>query len=176
MFSPQMAWVCAEPSRFRTSDKPDERFHVQQDARHVRTTHRTSRTCTGKSAWHSSNENSARRAGQILPSMTLAITHSSAGTCRKRPRLHVSRSAHRMRRRLHRYARPRPSDCTYQPPRIGRVLLVVKGRARPNPVSRPEAALTAASEVQRAFAQQRRSACTRLRTQARAASNLVWRP
>jgi hypothetical protein len=70
-----MAWVCAEPSRFRTSDKPDERFHVQQDARHVRTSHRTCRTCTGKSAWHSSNENEnpARRAGPML-STTPAIT------------------------------------------------------------------------------------------------------
>jgi hypothetical protein len=66
-FSRQMELVCAEPFRFRTSDKLDERFHVPQDARHVRTFHRTSRTCIGKSAWHSSNENSERRAGQKLP-------------------------------------------------------------------------------------------------------------
>lgn len=61
MFSPRMVWVCAEPSRFRTSGKADGRFHVQQDARHARTSHRTFRTCTGMSAWFSSNENPARR-------------------------------------------------------------------------------------------------------------------
>ncbi|SMG34671.1 hypothetical protein SAMN06265784_103268 [Paraburkholderia susongensis] len=81
-----MAWVCVEPSRFRTSDNSDERFHVQQDVRHVRTFHRTSRTCTGKSAWHSSNANPTRRAGQIPPATPgrVLITHSSAGKCGKR--------------------------------------------------------------------------------------------
>jgi hypothetical protein len=64
-FSQQTAWVCAEPPRFRTSDNLDERFHAQQGVRHVRTFHRTFRTCTDKSAWHSSNTNPARRAGQI---------------------------------------------------------------------------------------------------------------
>src|SRR3979411_1243230 len=89
-----MAWVCAEPSRFRTSDNSDERFHVQRDVRRVRTSHRTSRNGTGKSAWHSSNANPARRAGQILPvTHDSVLTHSSAGNAR----VHVSPGVHRAR-------------------------------------------------------------------------------
>ena len=95
-FSRQMAWVCAEPSRFRTSDNSDERFHVQRDVRHARTSHRTSRNDTGKSAWHSSNANPVRRAGQTLPAMLGSVlAHSSAGNAR----VHVSPSAHRTLRR-----------------------------------------------------------------------------
>src|ERR1700682_4302956 len=79
-FSRQMAWVCAEPSRFRTLDNSDERCHVQRDVRRVRTSHRTSRNGTGKGRWHSSNENPTRRAGQILPvtpdSVNSVVTHS----------------------------------------------------------------------------------------------------
>jgi hypothetical protein len=123
-----MAWVCAEPSRFRTSGNSDERFHVQRDVRHARTSHRTSRNGTGKSAWHSSNANPARRAGQILPATPgSVVAHSSAGNARVR----VSPSAHRTRRRQRQYLRLRPGDCTSQPTRIGDVLLVVTGRTRP---------------------------------------------
>jgi hypothetical protein len=95
-FSRQMAWVCAEPSRFRTSDNSDERFHVQRDVRHVRTSHRTSRNDTGKLAWHSSNANPARRAGQMQPAMPGSVlAHSSGGNARVR----ASPSAHRTLRR-----------------------------------------------------------------------------
>jgi hypothetical protein len=127
-----MAWVCAEPSRFRTSGNSDERFHVQRDVRHARTSHRTSRNGTGKSAWHSSNANPARRAGQILPATPgSVVAHSSAGNARVR----VSPSAHRTRRRQRQYLRLRPGDCTSQPTRIGDVLLVVTGRTRPKAVT-----------------------------------------
>jgi hypothetical protein len=92
-FSRQMAWVCAEPSRSRTSDNSDERFHVQQDVRHARTSHRTFRNDTGKSAWHSSP---ARRVGQILPAMHGSIlAHSNA----ENGRIRGSPSAHRTLRR-----------------------------------------------------------------------------
>ena len=95
-FSRQMAWVCAEPSRSRTSDNSDERFHVQRDVRHARTSHRTSRNDTGKSAWHSSNANPARRAVQILPAMRGSIlAHSNA----ENGRIRGSPSAHRTLRR-----------------------------------------------------------------------------
>ena len=119
-----MAWVCAEPSRFRTSDNSDERFHVQRDVRRVRTSHRTSRNGTGKSAWHSPNANPARRAGQILPvTPGSVVTHSSAGNAR----VHVSPGALRTRLRRRQYPRLPTGDCTSQPARIGDVLFVVRG-------------------------------------------------
>jgi hypothetical protein len=104
-FSRQMAWVCAEPSRFRTSDNSDERFHVQRDVRHARTSHRTSRNDTGKSAWHSSNANPARRAAQILPAMQQhgsVQAHFSAGNARVR----VSPGVHRTLRRQRQHPAP----------------------------------------------------------------------
>jgi hypothetical protein len=121
-FSRQMAWVCAEPFRSRTSDNSDERFHVQRDVRHARTSHRTSRNDTGKSAWHSSNANPARRAGQILPTMPGSeLAHSSAGNARVR----VSPSAHRPLRRQRQPPVYGQGDCTSRPTGIGGVLLVV---------------------------------------------------
>jgi hypothetical protein len=108
-FSRQMASVCAEPSRFRTSDNSDERFHVQRDVRHARTSHRTSRNDTGKSAWHSSNANPASRAAQILPAMHGSVlAHSSAGNARVR----VSPGAHRTLRRQRQHPRLRPGGYT----------------------------------------------------------------
>jgi hypothetical protein len=147
-FSRQMAWVCAEPSRFRTSDNSDERFHVQRDVRHARTSRRTSRNDTGKTAWHSSNANPARRAGQILPAMHgSAIAHSSARNARVR----VSPSAHRTLPK----ATPAPLSTTRwdtsRPTGIDGVLLVATGRTRPTAAGRPNATYRAAFKVQRTF-------------------------
>lgn len=127
-FSRQMALVCVEPSRFRTSGNSDERFHVQRDVRRARTSRRTSRNGIGKSAWHCSNANPARRAGQILPATPgTVVTHSSAGNARVR----VSPSAHRTRRKERQHRR-RARDFTLQPTRIGGLLLVVTGSTRPD--------------------------------------------
>jgi hypothetical protein len=90
--SRQMAWGCAEPFRFRTSDNLDERFHVQRDVRHARTSDRTSRNGTGKSASHLSNTNPARCAGQIPPATRgTVVGHSSTRNASVR----ALRSAHR---------------------------------------------------------------------------------
>jgi hypothetical protein len=127
-FSRQMAWVCAEPSRFRTSDNSDERFHVQRDVRHARTSHRTSRNDTGKSAWHSSNANPARRAGQVLPAMPGSVlAHSSAGNTRVR----VSPSAHRTLRRQRQH--PVYGQVIARPSRQALAACCSSRRAAPDP-------------------------------------------
>src|ERR1700761_1622402 len=127
-FSRQMAWVCAEPSRSRTSDNLDERFHVQRDVRHARTSHRTSRNDTGKSAWHSSNANPARRAVQILPAMPGSIlAHSNA----ENGRIRGSPSAHRTLRRQRQHPRLPPGEYTSQPTGVDGMPLVATSRTRP---------------------------------------------
>jgi hypothetical protein len=124
-----MAWVCAAPSRFRISDNSDERFHVQRDVRCARTFHRTPRNGIGKSAWHSSNANPARRAGQIRSATAGSVViHSSAGNARVR----FSPNAHPTTRRRERQYRLRASEFTLQPTRIGGLLLVVTSRTRPD--------------------------------------------
>jgi hypothetical protein len=164
-FSRQMVWVCAEPSRFRTSDNSDERFHVQRDVRHARTSHRTSRNDTGKSAWHFSNANPARRAGQMLPAMSGSVlAHSSAGNARVRISPSAQRSALSAQRTLPQATpAPRlwPGDCTSQPTGIGGVLLVATGRTRPTAAVRPDVAPRAASKAQRSFVPSSRPAVDR---------------
>lgn len=127
-FSRQMAWVCAEPSRSRTSDNLDERFHVQRDVRHARTSHRTSRNDTGKSAWHSSNANPARRAVQILPAMRGSIlAHSNAETAAyaARQALIVRSAGNASTPRLP------PGEYTSQPTGVDGMPLVATSRTRP---------------------------------------------
>jgi hypothetical protein len=123
-----MGWVCAEPSRFRTSDNSDERFHVQRDVRRARTSLRTSRNGTGMSAWHSSKANPARRAGQKLPATPgSVVAHSSAGNARVR----VSPSAHRTRRRQRRY--PVYRQVIARPSRPALAACCSSWRAAPDP-------------------------------------------
>jgi hypothetical protein len=94
-------WVCAEPCRFRTSDNSDERFHVQRNPRRSRTSHRTSRNGTGKSARHSAEANPVHRAGQKLPATSgSVVAHSSA----RNARVSVSPGVQRSGRRQCHYA------------------------------------------------------------------------